>query len=495
MRKNRNKILLSSFILATFSLALFLRIYKIWDNLIFVYDQGRDAQVIQNILKGKLTLIGPTTGIPGLFLGPFYYYLIAPFYWLGAGNPLVPTIFLISLAVLGIFVCGIFSWKISTKKAAIFSAFLLAVNYGHIFYSRWLSNPNPILLLSSLYFLTVYLWITKSTMFKAGLAGFLLGLCLQTQFANAIFFIPVTILLFVFYYKKFKISEILLFLCLFLIALSPLILFNLRHDFIMITAFKQFFSKSSEKIPLLNVFKTRPIFYFKNLTFFITPKTPILFGVLAILIIIYLLQKKFWKNSGLVILTLWFFIPLLLALFYQSNKGVMWDYYLISQPIPFLMLLSCCLNDLAMKFKSFGLPLIVLFLSFFTVVNIKEWQIYQSPESNGTSLGTRIKAIDKVYQAAGSRPFDVEIFVANLQPNGYYYLFEWYGAKKYGFVPKFENSREKLLFFIMEPGQKYHKEEQKWRILWYDKYKKLGKIVETYKIGDVDIQTRERQDE
>ena len=63
--------------------AFILRIYRIGELLNFHYDQGRDALIIWDLIKnGKLFLIGPVTGLEGIFLGPFYYYLIAKQYCL-----------------------------------------------------------------------------------------------------------------------------------------------------------------------------------------------------------------------------------------------------------------------------------------------------------------------------------------------------------------------------------------------------------------------------
>ncbi|MEK7526341.1 MAG: hypothetical protein AAB546_02585, partial [Patescibacteria group bacterium] len=67
-----------------FLIGFFLRIYRIGDLLAFHFDQGRDALVIWDLIKNKeLFLIGPTTGLAGIFRGPYYYYLITPFYFLG----------------------------------------------------------------------------------------------------------------------------------------------------------------------------------------------------------------------------------------------------------------------------------------------------------------------------------------------------------------------------------------------------------------------------
>src|SRR3989338_740654 len=75
--------------------AFFIRIYRLNDLLGFYYDQGRDALVIWKLWhEGKPFLIGPVTGLSGIFLGPFYYYLIAPLYLIGKGDPVFPAFFL-----------------------------------------------------------------------------------------------------------------------------------------------------------------------------------------------------------------------------------------------------------------------------------------------------------------------------------------------------------------------------------------------------------------
>jgi len=77
------------FLIAIILFAFLLRVYRINDLLGFYYDQGRDALVVWDLIhNGKFFLIGPTTGIAGIFRGPYYYYLITPFYLLGRGNPI-----------------------------------------------------------------------------------------------------------------------------------------------------------------------------------------------------------------------------------------------------------------------------------------------------------------------------------------------------------------------------------------------------------------------
>ena len=77
------------------ALAFFIRVYRVEDLLRFYYDQGRDALVIWKLWhEGRPFLIGPVTGLQGIFLGPFYYYLIAPFYLIGGGNQVYTAVFI-----------------------------------------------------------------------------------------------------------------------------------------------------------------------------------------------------------------------------------------------------------------------------------------------------------------------------------------------------------------------------------------------------------------
>src|SRR6266480_1176960 len=72
--------------------AAFLRLYKIADYMTFLGDEGRDVLVVYNILHGHLTLLGPTSSVGGFFLGPVYYYFMAPFLWLFNYNPVGPAV-------------------------------------------------------------------------------------------------------------------------------------------------------------------------------------------------------------------------------------------------------------------------------------------------------------------------------------------------------------------------------------------------------------------
>src|ERR1035437_6914212 len=54
----------------------------------FTYDVGRDMIALWNIAYlHKIPLIGATTGLPGVFYGPWWYYLLTPFFIVASGDP------------------------------------------------------------------------------------------------------------------------------------------------------------------------------------------------------------------------------------------------------------------------------------------------------------------------------------------------------------------------------------------------------------------------
>ena len=140
MRKKLIKLLtFENIIIVGFLITAFLlRIFRVSDILAFHYDQGRDALVIWDLIREphKLFLIGPTTGLPGVFRGPYYYYLIAPFYFFGQGNPVYPSVFLAFLSTLALYLMYLLGKNIGGFRAGLFSLFLGTFSFEIIYLVR-----------------------------------------------------------------------------------------------------------------------------------------------------------------------------------------------------------------------------------------------------------------------------------------------------------------------------------------------------------------------
>jgi len=186
--------------------AFWTRVYRVMELMGFYYDQGRDGLVIWDLWHNhKPFLIGPITGLKGIFLGPFYYYLIAPFYLIGRGNPAYPAVFLSFTTVMAIFMLYVLGTKMHSRITGLIAATIAAFSYNIFTLSRWLSNPTPMLLLSTLLFW--FLWeITigekKKIYLFWVLAVLTIGVSLHFESASAVFYIP---LFFTIVYKTFYI--------------------------------------------------------------------------------------------------------------------------------------------------------------------------------------------------------------------------------------------------------------------------------------------------
>src|SRR4051812_39219754 len=85
-----------------FLVAAFLRVYRLQEFATFLGDQGRDAIIIKRLITFEhLTAIGPPSSIGQVFLGPFYYYLVAPFLPLFNFHPIGLVVGVVLIALIG----------------------------------------------------------------------------------------------------------------------------------------------------------------------------------------------------------------------------------------------------------------------------------------------------------------------------------------------------------------------------------------------------------
>src|SRR3990172_10797696 len=81
------------FILFVIMPAAYMRLYRISEYLTFLGDEGRDVLVVKRMLiDGKFTLLGPITSVGSLYMGPVYYYMMAPFLFAWHFDPVGPAI-------------------------------------------------------------------------------------------------------------------------------------------------------------------------------------------------------------------------------------------------------------------------------------------------------------------------------------------------------------------------------------------------------------------
>src|SRR4030043_719133 len=140
IRNNRKEFILLALILA---LGAFFRLYRISEYMIFLGDEGRDAVVVRRLLVNfDPILVGPGTSIGNMYLGPLYYYMMAPALFLAGFSPVGPAVMVALFGVATIFLVWYTARIWFGKTASIVSSLLYAFSPVVIIYSRSSWNPN-----------------------------------------------------------------------------------------------------------------------------------------------------------------------------------------------------------------------------------------------------------------------------------------------------------------------------------------------------------------
>lgn len=205
----------------------------------FLGDQGRDALIVKRIVQlQNLPAIGPPSSIGEVFLGPFYYYLVAPFLLLARLNPVGLAIGVALLSCLGIYCAQLIIKKTLSSNVALYFFLLVSFSYELVRIARFSWNPN---LLPYFSFVTLYFFVraleekNKNKILHTIFFGIFFGLSFQLHHLAGLLALPIaTYFIFEFVRRKdIKLFIVpLLSLGAFLFTLIPIAVFELRHQFL-----------------------------------------------------------------------------------------------------------------------------------------------------------------------------------------------------------------------------------------------------------------------
>lgn len=485
-------------ILAVILLGAFLvRVWRIGELLGFYYDQGRDAKIIWDLLhNGKFFLIGPTTGIEGIFRGPWYYWLIAPFYFLGKGDPVWPSIFLSFTTVAAILVLYVLGVMVQGRITGLVAATIASFSFTLVYASRWLSNPTPMFLISMLLVLSLFL-VIKGKRWAWIITGLMLGFAMQFGSAADIFYFP-TVAFFALWLASRSgqrknlpdIKTLLIASCLFLITLLPQIIFDLRHDGILRAGITKFlFGEESFKSSFWEVIKIRFPFYFDVFSskIFLGVQNYKVFFAAVVVFSLLINRIQLFRNSNFLALLLLFISTLFGMLFFRGNYGNVYDYYFTGYYLIFVLIFAALLGMLAQGIL--GKVILGIFVYLFLQVNVPAVRGYITAGVDGPTtiaFGNQKQAVNWVYQDAGNTPFNVDSYVPPVIPYAYDYLFLWWGTTRYGIVPKEEQVPLLYTLYEVDPP---HPERLD---AWLARQVKIGKVEKEVMFGGITVQRRYR---
>ncbi len=321
-----------------------LRTYKIREYLVFLGDEGRDVLVLKRMfINHEFTLLGPITSVGGMYLGPAYYYFIAPFFWFFGFDPVGPAIMVALVGVATIFLVYRVGSEFFSRATGLWAALFYATSPLVITYSRSSWNPNVLPFFSLLVIYGLLKVVVKKQWNWLFVASFSIGIALQLHYL-ALMFIVIYGFILLYLRKDLTVKRLVLAISGSFISFSPFIFFEVRHQFPNTQTIWHFLNQSGQSATLgfSNIFG-RFIDYSQRIFASLLagqklPFTGILILFIAASLAIYIFRKRQEKTSlkALNVILLWLGVG---TGVYSIYRGVVYDYYFTPVfPAPFLIL-------------------------------------------------------------------------------------------------------------------------------------------------------------
>lgn len=423
-------------------LTFFLRIIKLEELFYFTYDESIPAFVGRRLfLNWHIPLIGGVTPM-GVHLPPYFYWFLAVILKIGRFNPIEWGYAGAALAVLTTFILFRLGLLIGNKKLAITASILWTFSYLANVYDRhfWALWWGPLVSIIVLYSLIKIASGKKNFVYLLAL-GLIIGI--TTDPSNLVFILLATIIYFL-YKIKFAKQELIAIL-LIIFSLSPLVIFDLRHNFANSKPFLRYWQ---EKTTWENRLPTSPI---QNSLIFPKTFSRLIYTtgdneiskqysycpdfvkekynkvssrfILAslVIILIFILSTFIIKttNSG------WRIMSILIILYFFGiqiygtvNKSDIFEHYVTGLFAIFLLLFAKFLSKLPK-------PIWLISLALFMIFNLAKLVMAK----NELGLKHKREAIEFTMQQVGDRQFSLDSLSTCWKYSGYRYLFTVFGRE------------------------------------------------------------------
>lgn len=254
IRANRKEALILGAILIV---AAFFRLYRIADYMTFLGDEGRDVIVVRRLLiEGHPPLIGPGTSIGSMYLGPLYYYMMAPALLLANFSPAGPAIQIVILGIITVWFVWFAGRVWFGKTAGLIASGLYAASPIVIVYSRSSWNPNIMPFFALLSIFSIWKVWHEHKFGWLTVLGAAYASVLQSHYLGLLLLPTLGIFWFLAMKNVWKnravrllaIRNSLFALAIFVALMSPLFFFDLRHGWMNSQAIYKFFTVRQETI-------------------------------------------------------------------------------------------------------------------------------------------------------------------------------------------------------------------------------------------------------
>ncbi len=431
-------------ILIALGIFVFFHFYNLDKRIGFGWDQESYSYQVKSIIKDhKLTLIGPRNAdIKGFFLGPYFIYLLTPFFIL---TRLHPSALLIFVAGYNLFFFFLSLFLLSSAFDLLTATFFMlfwSINYQLVKYDVIPWNPIfiPLGVIACWYILKkIY---SKNALWDWIVLGFLSGIMMNMHFSFIFIIIFASVFIFFSQFKNFyKVwKKIAAAFASFFITFIPLVLFDLRHNFLNSRLFYDFFFNKQTKypidlknwLPVLNNL-VKPIILLENSSLMI------FFYLIILSMTFYLIKNN--KNSFIKIffksaLLIYLVFPVFFAIYGKRPSEY---YFLFLMPFIYLTIIYFFT-------KMQGIFLLWTILFLLIIINAKPLIGTISEDMYG--LFYKDKAIKELKSIIGKKDrLNISYNVPIGENNGYNYLIEYYQIKQSG------DFSDPLLEIVVPPKQ------------------------------------------
>ncbi|KKS65557.1 MAG: hypothetical protein UV35_C0039G0007 [candidate division WWE3 bacterium GW2011_GWB1_42_6] len=489
IKKNKFEVAL---LLGILFIALFLRLFRISEFMTFLGDEGRDVRIVRDLItKGNLVFIGPQTSIGNMYLGPLYYYLMAPALFLSGLNPVGPAVMVALLGVLTVWLTWYVGRDWFGKVAGLIAALLFAISPVAIIYSRSSWNPNPMPLFSLLCIWGIYQVWRHKKYFWLPLVGIFYAFAMQMHYLGLLLapILGLFWLLSLLQVKKDKelksqfLKKTLIAILLFLLLMSPLVLFDLKHSGMNYNAFKAFFTDRQTTINLNPTRSDRflPVIY-TTITDLVLARQEIyvpLVSAAIFLLSLFVFIKSKWRTA-LKLLFAWLILALLGLGVYKQHVYI----HYLGFIYPAVYLLLGAIFGFIFTRKGIILKILAaIILAALIFLNIKYSPTFDNPNRQ---LQRTEEAVDLIIKESKGEPFNFGLIAKQNYDESYRYFLE---NKKANLV-RGEVKIVDQLFVICEDGDKCQPEgNPDWQIavfgpshvvsMWQIDYLKIYRLEHT----------------
>lgn len=378
-------------------------------NYIFDWDQANDYEAVEKIASGKLTLIGPrVTSDSGFFLSPWYYYFLLPFYLFCKGSLYMG--FWGALLVQYLFCLAVYI--LFRKRFGELAAGIAAIIFA---------TPNNLIAWGFLYvplLSLLFFWASEKIIDKPKLLPYLylfFGFGCSTY---AVFYALGIPLLYITWNlwkrKKINIKEIFTGMMFWTIPFFPLIIFDLRHNFLNLKNILGFFGNQHGGGSQVGYFLT--VFFRAIETSWLGRELGgsgiwvIIFSIVVLIAGVKILFEK--KKQAFVC---WWLISSLIPMaFFKGNVS---EYYYA----PVIILIPIFIAGILVKYKFWGKLMLIILTIIIVSLKFKDKYV----ENNGIMLEDKMEVVRQLEKLENKYSISFELKLG--EDSGYKTIFRKIG--------------------------------------------------------------------